>query len=88
VDEKKEILAGIGGKTCSNHAPAAEDGIWSNAEVPKGKLSLGSETKEIRVLRGGSFFSFHMGVRCAYRRRNNPDYRIDGSGFRVAVFPT
>ena len=85
--EKKALLAGIGGKTCSNHAPATEDGIWSKAEVPKGKLSLGSETKEMRVLRGGSFSVSGGDFRCAYRNRNNPDNRNDNKGFRVAAFP-
>ena len=55
--------------------------------MPKGKLSLGSETKEIRVLRGGSFSYFDRIVRCAYRLGINPDLRFVNIDFRVAAFP-
>jgi formylglycine-generating enzyme len=39
--------------------------------------------RETRVLRGGSFWSGALYVRCACRGRLNPDNRSDVSGFRV-----
>jgi len=41
----------------------------------------------IRVLRGGSFYSYERGVRCAYRHRFYPDLTDGSSGFRVIVAP-
>jgi formylglycine-generating enzyme required for sulfatase activity len=37
-----------------------------------------------RVLRGGSYYDDRTYVRCAYRDWNDPDFRYDDSGFRVA----
>jgi len=42
----------------------------------------------LRVLRGGSFFEFDLGVRCAYRYRDLPVNYRDYSGFRVVVVVT
>jgi hypothetical protein len=39
-----------------------------------------------RVLRGGSWDNFNPGIfRCAYRNRDDPDYRFDNYGFRCAA---
>lgn len=40
-----------------------------------------------RTLRGGSYFSMPIHARCAYRRRNAPDYVCENLGFRVAIVP-
>ncbi len=45
------------------------------------------EAGGIRVLRGGAFFKYEWIVRCAYRGRFNPSYRLDGIGFRVVLAP-
>ncbi len=36
-----------------------------------------------RVLRGGSWGINQGNARSAFRNRNNPDYRVNGIGFRV-----
>jgi formylglycine-generating enzyme required for sulfatase activity len=40
-----------------------------------------------RVVRGGAFFFTVNGVRCAFRRRYDPDYRRGYGGFRFCVAP-
>jgi formylglycine-generating enzyme required for sulfatase activity len=45
------------------------------------------EGDDPRVLRGGSFYSSEGGVRCAARRRPDPDLRLDDIGFRIVVAP-
>lgn len=42
-------------------------------------------SKQLRVVRGGSYFNESRNVRCAYRNRNNPDNRNDNIGFRVVA---
>jgi formylglycine-generating enzyme required for sulfatase activity len=42
---------------------------------------------QARVLRGGAFVSAHGLVRCAYRGRINPNYRVRLVGFRVVMHP-
>lgn len=47
----------------------------------------GPQKGDARVLRGGSFGSFHGDARCAFRGRDSP-YDFDSSrGFRVCVSP-
>jgi len=41
----------------------------------------------LHVLRGGAYFGSSRGVRCAVRRRFDPDSRYDFIGFRVALLP-
>ena len=41
------------------------------------------ESRDARVLRGGSFWDVARDVRCAFRRWDDPDYRGDDYGFRV-----
>ncbi len=45
---------------------------------------VGPPDGEYRVIRGGSWISFGRFVRSAYRRRSEPDYRNDYTGFRLA----
>ena len=40
-----------------------------------------------RVLRGGSFFDYRHSVRCAYRVRHYPHFRLRNIGFRIVVSP-
>jgi TIR domain/Sulfatase-modifying factor enzyme 1 len=40
-----------------------------------------------RGLRGGAFYLYHGGVRCASRSRNDPDFSLGLIGFRVVVLP-
>jgi formylglycine-generating enzyme required for sulfatase activity len=42
-------------------------------------------SKQLRVLRGGSYFNNSRHVRCAVRNRNDPDNRNDNIGFRVVL---
>jgi len=41
----------------------------------------------LRVLRGGFFNDYQGFVRCAFRGRGDPDYRLISAGFRVVVSP-
>jgi formylglycine-generating enzyme required for sulfatase activity/energy-coupling factor transporter ATP-binding protein EcfA2 len=50
-----------------------------------GREGLGVEGE--RVLRGGAFFVYERDVRCAYRLRYLPYYRLNFIGFRVVVAP-
>jgi formylglycine-generating enzyme required for sulfatase activity/energy-coupling factor transporter ATP-binding protein EcfA2 len=43
---------------------------------------------ELRVLRGGAFYSGEYGVRCAYHGGYGPYYRNDSLGFRVVASPS
>jgi formylglycine-generating enzyme required for sulfatase activity len=52
----------------------------SPVEDPKGP-----DSGSYRVLRGGSWFNFPVGLRCAFRHRFLPSYRDGGIGFRCAV---
>ena len=52
-----------------------------------GRENVGAGDEILRVLRGGSWFDDQDGARCAYRCRNDPDYRFDDYGFRVVVSP-
>ncbi|MDP6358321.1 MAG: formylglycine-generating enzyme family protein, partial [Planctomycetota bacterium] len=45
------------------------------------------EKMDSRVLRGGSFASDSRFVRCAYRGRDVPDFRINCIGFRLCLSP-
>jgi formylglycine-generating enzyme required for sulfatase activity/predicted Ser/Thr protein kinase len=47
----------------------------------------GSQARDMRVLRGGSFYYNHRNVRCACRNGNGPNYRRDNLGFRVLLAP-
>jgi sulfatase modifying factor 1 len=40
-----------------------------------------------RLLRGGSFCFYRRSVRCAYRDRDDPGFRSEDYGFRVAASP-
>jgi len=42
---------------------------------------------ELRVFRGGAYFDYSRGVRCAVRNWYNPDARSGRIGFRVALSP-
>jgi formylglycine-generating enzyme required for sulfatase activity len=50
-----------------------------------GREDLGS--RDLRVLRGGSFFNSEGMLRCASRLRGSPSYDFDCYGFRIAVSP-
>jgi len=52
------------------------------------KVDDGLEGDEGRVLRGGSFGSYHGGARCAVRVRYDPSGRDWGNGFRVVLLPS
>jgi iron(II)-dependent oxidoreductase len=54
-----------------------------NAKDGRENLKAG----DFRVVRGGSFYDFRRGVRCAYRGRNSPGYFGRYLGFRVVVSP-
>ncbi len=45
--------------------------------------NLNRKENDRRVLRGGSFPYYRNNVRCAYRYRYNPDYRVRDLGFRL-----
>jgi formylglycine-generating enzyme required for sulfatase activity len=45
------------------------------------------EGTDTRVLRGGSYFGYYRGVRCACRSWNDPDHRNDLIGFRIVLSP-
>jgi len=45
------------------------------------------QSRNMRVLRGGSFYYDHGNVRCAYRYRSHPNYRSNYRGFRVLLAP-
>jgi formylglycine-generating enzyme required for sulfatase activity len=49
---------------------------------PKGPSGGG-----LRVLRGGSWFNYPWGVRCAYRLWDLPDSRLSNYGFRLVAVP-
>jgi formylglycine-generating enzyme required for sulfatase activity len=48
---------------------------------------LDASTSAPQVLRGGAFYIYRSGARCAFRSGLNPDYRNDSVGFRVVVSP-
>jgi formylglycine-generating enzyme required for sulfatase activity len=48
---------------------------------------LDASTSAPPVLRGGAFYLYHSGARCAFRSGLNPDLRYDSLGFRVVVSP-
>ena len=50
-----------------------------------GREDLKAERGVYRVVRGGSFLDLQWSVRCAYRLRYYPDFRLDLMGFRVMV---
>ena len=52
-----------------------------------GREDLDVPGSVLRVLRGGAFNYLRRFVRCAYRLRDYPDYRLRGYGFRVVVAP-
>ena len=45
------------------------------------------DSRDMRVLRGGSFHYNPRRGRCACRRWTDPDFRYGGIGFRVVAFP-
>lgn len=45
----------------------------------------GPDGPDLRVMRGGSWFSDHQSARCAYRVRNFPVYFGSGLGFRAVL---
>ena len=53
----------------------------------KGKPDETLEGTDRRVLRGGAFYDNAGGVRCASRRRHNPNGRSGHIGFRVVASP-
>jgi formylglycine-generating enzyme required for sulfatase activity len=65
--------------------------LWGDYPYPAaGRERAERETLESpdpRVLRGGSVFGVPGGVRCAYRDRRHPGFRLDLIGFRVVVLP-
>jgi iron(II)-dependent oxidoreductase len=52
-----------------------------------GRENLEAGNDVARVLRGGSFFSSAVLVRCAARFRGYPSYHFRNFGFRVVVAP-
>lgn len=52
-----------------------------------GRENLEAGDGVLRVLRGGSFYFYQRGVRCAIRRWDVPFLRYDYNGFRVVVSP-
>lgn len=48
---------------------------------------VGLQEGHYRVLRGGSWNGNRRRARCAFRRRNLPNYRVGNVGFRVAASP-
>ena len=45
---------------------------------------VGPTTGSLRVFRGGSWYTYARGARAAIRFSNDPDYRDDDLGFRLA----
>ena len=64
-----------------------EDGFAEFDAMPQTD-PLGPTTSAYRVLRGGSWVRDGRGVRSAYRSRNEPGYRINFIGFRLALGQT
>ena len=54
-------------------------------QVQREDITAGND--RARVLRGGSYWNFQWGARCAYRLRHAPLYRLDYLGFRLVVRP-
>jgi formylglycine-generating enzyme required for sulfatase activity len=52
-----------------------------------GRENLGAGDEILRVVRGGSWFSYRSLARCAYRYRLDPDDLWSRSGFRIFVAP-
>jgi len=46
-----------------------------------------SNSREKRVLRGGSFDQPYDRIRCAFRNASNPEFRVSDFGFRVVISP-
>jgi formylglycine-generating enzyme required for sulfatase activity len=62
-----------------SYAGAPRDGsAWVDEDAEENKL---------RILRGGSWYSYPRICRCAYRNYYNPAYRVDYFGFRVVSVP-
>ena len=59
---------------------------WYAEEYPKQAITnpLGPDQGTYRVLRGGSWLNLGRSPRSAFRSRDEPDYRHDGIGFRLA----
>ncbi len=56
-------------------------------EPESGCENLKADDETARVFRGGAFFSNLSSVRCAYRSQDNPRFRYNCVGFRVALSP-
>ena len=60
--------------------------IYDAAEYEKSQHKDKNGNNIAYVLRGGSFAHPDVDVRCAYRYRLDPDYRLRDNGFRVGLF--
>ena len=68
----------------------SEDGVYpypTHQKEREERENLQAGNEKVRVLRGGSFWDYQWGVRCAYRFRRAPSARRDDIGVRVVVRP-
>ena len=59
-----------------------EDGYKKN--LPGGKDPLQKEGEDVRILRGGAWYSSERRLRSANRSVRTPDEKCHGIGFRLA----
>ena len=62
--------------------------VWEwTMSLGDGRDDLAADEKSPRVLRGGAFYDYPELARCAYRRRDLPDFRFNLAGFRLLLSP-
>ena len=58
-------------------------GIWNYMSTPPSPAPQGAVSDSYRVMRGGSWYDYGLGLRSAYRGYGNPADWYDGVGFRL-----
>jgi formylglycine-generating enzyme required for sulfatase activity len=56
---------------------------WCRNKYEKPKVTIADESKDARVLRGGSWYDRRREARCSYRDSDHPGVRCGSVGFRV-----
>jgi formylglycine-generating enzyme required for sulfatase activity len=67
---------------CEDHWHPSYDGAPSD-----GSAWITDDANQLRLVRGGSWYSYPVSCRSAYRNRYDPDLRHDDVGFRVVCAP-